>query len=127
MSNNLKCPILSTLSITGAIKGTSQAKRHKELGLETLKFRQRCRRLFYKVKTFGLPRYLSKYIPKGSHSYDTRLNEGGLRTYRCRADVFKYSFFPYAVLEWKKLDLQIRKANSLLSFKIRSASSQFML
>ena len=26
-------------------------------------------------------------------------------------------FFPYAISEWEKLDLQIRKANSLLSFK----------
>ena len=26
-------------------------------------------------------------------------------------------FFPYAISEWNKLDLQICKANSLLSFK----------
>ena len=45
------------------------------------------------------------------------LNEGGLKSYYCRTDVFKYSFFPYAISEWNKLDLQIRKADSLLSFK----------
>ena len=53
----------------------------------------------------------------GNHFYNNQLNEGGLKTYHCRTDVFKYSFFPYAISEWNKLDLQIRKANSLLSFK----------
>ena len=44
----------AALTITGAIKGTSLAKLYKELGLETLKFRQWCRRLcmLYKVKTY---------------------------------------------------------------------------
>ena len=37
--------------------------------------------------------YLSKYIPKGSHSYNNRLNEGGLKTYHCRTDVFTDLFF----------------------------------
>ena len=115
----------AALEITGAIKGTSQAKRYKELGLDTLKFRRWCKRLcmLYKVNTSGLPLCLSKYIPKGNHSYNTRLNERGLKTYHCRTDVFKYSFFPYAISEWNKLDLQIRKANSLLSFK--NALGQF--
>ena len=35
----------AALTITGAIKRTSQAKLYKELGLETLKFRQWCRRI----------------------------------------------------------------------------------
>ena len=52
-----------------------------------------------------------------NHSYNTRLNERGLKTYLCRTDVFKYSFFQYDISEWNKLDLQIRKANSFLSFK----------
>ena len=83
------------LVITSAIKGTSQAKLYKYLGLETLKFRQWCRRLcmLYKVMMSGLPLYLSKYIPKGNHSYNTRLIEGGLYTYY-RKNVF--NFFPYA-------------------------------
>ena len=105
--------------IIGAIKETSQAKLCKELDLETLKYRRWCRRLsiIYKVKTSGLPLYLSKYIRKRNHSYNTRLNEGGLKIYHGRTDVLKYSFLPYAISKWKKLDLQIRKANSLLSFK----------
>ena len=124
----------AAFAITGARKGTSQAKLYKESGLEALKIRRWCRRLYmlYKVKTSGLPLYLSKYIPKGNHSYNTRLNLGGLKIYYCRTDVFKYfqmfsnvfsiryfsiCIFSHMLSEWNKLDLQICKANSLLSFK----------
>ena len=34
------------------------------------------------------------------------------------ADVFKYSYFPHAILEWNRLDVQIRRSESFLSFKI---------
>ena len=49
--------------------------------------------MLYKVKMSDLPLDLPKYILQGSHSYNTQLNEGGLKTYHCRTDVFKYSFF----------------------------------
>ena len=72
-----------------------QANLYKELDLKTLKFRRWWRRLcmIYKVKTSGLPLYLSKYISKGNHSYNTWLHEGGPNIYHSRTDVFKYSFF----------------------------------
>ena len=43
----------AALAITRAIKGTSQEKLHKELGLEYLKLRRKLRHLctFYKIKT----------------------------------------------------------------------------
>ena len=80
------------LAIKSAILYKSQAKLYKALDLETLKFRRRCRKrcLLFKVITSGLPLYLSKYIPYRNHSCNTRLNEGGLKTYPCRTDVFKY-------------------------------------
>ena len=31
--------------------------------------------------------------------------------------LFKCSYFPYTILEWNKLDIQIRKSESFLSFK----------
>ena len=106
----------AALEITGAIKGT-QLKPYKELGLETLKFRWCWRRLcmFYKFKMCGIPLYQSKYILEGNNN--TWLNGGGPKAWHYRTDVFKYSFFPYAISECNELDLQIRKANSLLSFK----------
>ena len=86
----------AALAITGAIKGTSQTKLYKELGLESLKFRRWFRRLctFLKIKTSGKPEYLFNLIPTGQHSYNTRsldLTE----TYYCRTDTFKNYFFPY--------------------------------
>ena len=97
----------AALAITGARKGTSQAKLYKESGLEALKIRRWGRRLYmlYKVKTSGLPLYLSKYIPKGNHSYNTRLNLGGLKIYYCRTDfsnIFRcfQMFFPYAIFPY---------------------------
>ena len=89
----------AAVAIAGPIRRTSQAKLYKELGLEALKFRRWCRRLcmLYKVKTSGLTLYLSKYILKGNHSYNTQLSEGGLKKHHCRTDVFKYSVFGYAI------------------------------
>ena len=47
----------AALAITGAIKGTSQHKIYKELGLESLKFRRWFKQLciFYKIKTTQIP------------------------------------------------------------------------
>ena len=72
---------------------------------------------FFKVETSGLSLYLSKFILEGNHSYNTGFDEGGLSIYHCRTDVFKYSFFPYTISEWNKLDLRVRKGKSLLSFE----------
>ena len=64
----------AALAITGAIKGTSQVKLCRELGLKSLKLRRKLRRLstFYKIKTIGLPSYLFNLIPNTVHSYQTR-------------------------------------------------------
>ena len=55
----------AALAITGAIKGTSQVKLYKELGLESLKLRRKFRRLrtVYKIKTTDLSSYLFGLIP----------------------------------------------------------------
>ena len=83
----------AALAITGAIKGTSQTKLYKELGLESLKFRRWFRRLctFFKIKTSGKPEYLFKLIPTGQHFYNTRSLDQ-TETY-CRRDAFKNYFF----------------------------------
>ena len=109
------------MAITGLIQGTSKVKLYREWGLESLKSRRWFRRLccFYRIKTFGLPSYLSNLISSGFHSYNTR-NSENVVTYHCRADTFKHSFFPWTTLEWNKLDLTLRKSlykifrNSLL-------------
>ena len=69
---------------------------------------------FYKIKTFGLPSYLSNLISSGFHSCNTR-NSEDVVTYHCRSNNFKYSFFPWNILEWNKLDLTLRKSSYKIS------------
>ena len=38
-------------------------------------------------------------------------------TYYCRTDLFKYSFFPYTLVEWNKLDITLRNTKSYLIFR----------
>ena len=101
-------------AVTGSIQGTSKVKLYKELGLESLKSRTWFRRLccFYKIKTFGLPSYLSNLISSGFHSYNTQ-NSEDVVTYHCRTDTFKYSFFPWTILEWNELDLTLCKSSKV--------------
>ena len=108
----------AALAITGAIKGTSQQKIYNELGFESLRFRRWFRRLcvFYKIKATQLPSYLYDLIPKSNHNYNTR-NIDHIDPYFCRTDVFKYSFFPYTIVEWNKLDANLKNAKSYMCFR----------
>ena len=101
----------AALAITGAIRGTSQSKIYKELGIESLRTRRWFRRLctLYKIKTTGLPNYLNDLIPKVTHHYQTR-NSEDLATYQTRTNLLKYSFFPYTISEWNKLSCDIRNS-----------------
>ena len=104
----------AALAITVAIKGTSQTKLYKELGLESLKFRRWFRQLCTN-KTSGKPEHLFNLIPTGQHSYYTQSLDQ-TETYYCRTDAFTNSFFPYTIVEWNKLDLGIQKSKSYAIF-----------
>ena len=108
----------SALAITGAIKSTSQCKIYNELGIESLKFRRWFRRLcvFFKIKTTKMPKYLYELIPTESHIYNT-CNTENVGTYYCRTDLFKYSFFRYTIVEWNKLDINLRNIKSFQIFR----------
>ena len=97
-------------AITGAVRGTSQSKLYTQLGLESLKFRRWFRRLctFFKIKRYGKPEYLLNKIPSNQICYSTR-NADQVETYYCRTDILKNLFFPYTIIEWNKLDTDIRK------------------
>ena len=55
-------------------------------------------------------------IPVGTCTYNTR-NQDKIETYYCRTDLFKYSFFPYTIVEWNKLDITLRNAKSFQIFR----------
>ena len=103
----------AALAITGAIRGTSKVKLYKEL--EFLKSRRWFRRLctLYKIKTYKIPPYLAQLLPKGTHPYNTR-NSDDITTFQSRTETFKFSFFPWSIVEWNKLDLKIRNSSYLV-------------
>ena len=45
-------------------------------------------------------------LPKITHHYQTR-NSENLAIYQTRTNIFKYSFFPYLIMEWIKLSSSI--------------------
>ena len=101
-----------------AITGTSTEKLYNELGLETLKKRRWYRKLccFYKVYKSHSPKYLFNIIPVTVSRYNTR-NTNNIPQFKVKHNFFRNSFFPSAVIEWNKLDLNIRNSESLNVFK----------
>ena len=106
------------MAITDAIKGTSQLKIYNELDNESLKFRRWFIRscAFFKIKNTQIPKYLYELVPSESHIYSTR-NSENVATCYCKTDQFKYSFFPYSIIEWNKLDINLHNAKSFLIFR----------
>ena len=93
-------------------------KINQELGLESLKSRRWFRKLchFYKIFNEKSPSYLFKLIPNFNRVHNTRLSYN-IPPIKVRHDYFKNSFFPSAISEWNKLDLNIRNSASLNTFK----------
>ena len=65
---------------------------------------------FYKIKNNGIPSYLAELIHSESHLYNSQ-NKSNITTYSCRTDAFKYSFFPWMINEWNKLNFNIRTSS----------------
>ena len=80
----------AALAISGAIRGTSEEKLYKELGLESLKDRSWLRRMSYlHIISTKLPYYLYDIIPPLQRSYPC---PGCLQTFRCRTTFFQNPF-----------------------------------
>ena len=108
----------SALAITGAVRGTSKEKLYHELGLESLEKRRWYRKLccFYKIFRSQSPQYLFNIIPTSVRPYNTR-NANNIPQFEVKHNLFKNSFFPSVVIEWNKLDLNIRNSENLFIFK----------
>ena len=72
--------------------------------------------LFIKIQTTGVPEYLFDLIPETNHIYNT-CSSDNVTTFYFRTDVYKYSFFPYTILEWNKLDESIQQSKTIKSFR----------
>ena len=106
------------LALSGAIRGSSRQKLYHELGWESLQcqrwYRKLC--LFYKIFKENKPVYLFNLIPSKNSNYNTR-NTDKITPFHTKHNFFKNSFFPSTVIEWNKLDPNLRSAASLSVFK----------
>ena len=107
----------AALAITGAIRGSSREKLYQELGLESLKSRRWYRKLclFFKLKKNKHPSYLFDMIPKVLSTRTTR-NYNNIPLFNVKHEYFRNSFFPSTVIEWNKLDNNIRNSESVSAF-----------
>ena len=99
----------AALAITGAIRGTSREKIYQELT-----YRKLC--LFFKVYKNQCPKYLFDIIPQSNCPYRTR-NALNIPHINVKHQFFKNSYFPSTIIEWKKLDSNIRNSKTLNIFK----------
>ena len=117
-TESLQCN--AALAITGAIRGTSKEKIYQELGLESLQQRQWYRKLclFFKVYKNQCPKYLLDTIPQSICQYRTR-NAHNIPHINVKHQFFKNSYFPSTLIEWNKLDSNIRNSETLNIFKLK--------
>ena len=106
------------LAITGATRGISTEKIYQELGLESLKSRRWFRKLchFYEIFNEKSPSYLFNLISNFNRVHNTRLSYN-IPPIKVKHYYFKNSFFPWAITEWNKLDVNIGNLASLNTFE----------
>ena len=61
-------------------------------------------------------KFILYYSNSSQIPYNTRSSDQ-VETYYCRIDIFKNSFFPYTIIEWNKLDIDVRKSKSYATFR----------
>ena len=77
-------------------------------------YRKLC--LFYKIFKENKAVYLLNLIPTKNLNYNTR-NTDKITLFHTKYNFFKNSFFPSTVIEWNKLDPNLRSTASLSVFK----------
>ena len=106
------------LAITGAIHGTSKEEHYNELGLESLQYRWWYRKLYflYNIIANQSPSYLFNVISRKNTSRPTRGSDK-IPFLGAEYNFFQNSYFPATIKEWNRLDIDIRKADSISIFK----------
>ena len=108
----------AALAITGVIRGTSKEKLYNELGLESLQNRRLYRKLsfLYKVIANQSPLYLFNMIPMQNTSRPSRGSDN-IPLLGTKHNFFQNSYFSATIKEWNRLDIDIRKSDSISIFK----------
>ena len=73
----------------------------------------------YKIAKGLSPRYLTKYVNLRStfNCHSKSANKNNLQEFSCSSESFKYSFIPFRVREWNKLDNTIQVVEFIKQFK----------
>ena len=114
----------AALAVTGTWRGTSRDKLYAELGWESLSSRRWSRRLtlFYKIINNLTPLYTRDPIPPLHQSQYSLRKQDVVGRIGARTEKFQSSFYPNCILEWNKLDPEIRLAPSVAVFKAKLLS-----
>ena len=98
-------------------------KLYNELGLESLRNRRWYRKLsfLYKVTSNQSPSYLFNVIPGKNTCRSTR-GADKISLLGTKHNFFQNSYFPAGIIEWNRLDIDIRKSDSISIFKKRILS-----
>lgn len=109
----------AALAVTGAWKGTSRVKLYDELGWESLNLRRWSRRLvlFYKIVNNITPDYTRIPIPPLRQSSYPLRHQATIGQISARTACFNASFYPSCLLEWNKLDHEVRESPTISIFK----------
>ena len=106
------------LAITGAIHGTSKEEHYNELGLESLQNRWWYRKLsfLYNIISNQSPSYLFNVISRKNTSRPTRGSDK-IPFLGAEYNFFQNNYFSATIKEWNRLDIDIRKSDSISIFK----------
>ena len=109
----------AALAVTGTWRGTSRERLYNELGWEPLCLRRWSRRLilFYKFFNELTPDYTRDPIPPLNETTYPIRSRPVVGQIRARTEKFKASFYPHCLLEWNKLDPEIRTSPTVGIFK----------
>ena len=111
------------------MRGPSK-KANEETGLKSLQLGCCYRKLscFYKFFNSKHPHYLFKLIPSRRSGYVTR-SIHNIRFFKTRHTFLKSTFFPSTIIEWNKLDHNIRNSRNIilkLGIGIRNSILKFI-
>ena len=111
----------AALAVTWAWKGTSRDKLYDELGWESLHFQRLSRRLipFYKIVNNLTPDYKRYPIPNPQEATCELRRRAVIGQVFAITKGFKSSFYSNCLLEWDRLDQDIKQSNSITIFKRR--------
>ena len=75
--------------------------------------------MLYKIINNLMPDYISEPIPNMNQSNYNLQNQPVIGQIKARTEKYRASFFPDSLLEWSKLDPEIRQSPSINIFKSR--------